>query len=127
MSWDIRYPERFGLEKLLLGRSYPNVKLVKKNGRWRIYITVRTRRNVYVGELIYPEGFPWAHIEPWLLHPKVGNCPHRFSNGMLCFYEPGDVGPETTGKVFCDWFVEWVRHYEHWLETGNWDELHWRV
>ena len=121
MSWYIRDPGRFELEKRLLRQFHPDVKLVKKKGLLRIHKHVRGSKATYVGELIYPKRFPYSEIEPYLLSPKIRRSPHEFSDGQLCLHHSEDVGPETTGKVFCDWFVQWVRHYEKWLRTGHWD------
>jgi hypothetical protein len=120
MKWYERDPIRFEMERQLLRRFYPDVKLLQKRGSMYIHKTVRGRKNTYTVELTYPEKFPWSPLTSRMLTPKLPMSPHQYSPGMLCLYEPGDAGPETTGKVFCDWVVQWVYHYERWLRGISW-------
>jgi len=120
MKWYEKDPARFVLEKMLLSQFHPDIKLVKEKGLLHIHKTVRGQNGLYKGKLTYPRNFPYQTIRPYVMSPKIRKSPHRFSSGMLCLHEPDDVGPQTTGKVFCDWFVQWIHSYERWLKTGKW-------
>ncbi|MGC9454942.1 MAG: hypothetical protein ACP5HU_08750 [Phycisphaerae bacterium] len=122
MAWDKKRPERFALEKRLLGQFHPGVKLIKKGGKWRIIKRYQGRKGTYEAELVYPRNFPYGQVKAYLIRPRAKrSAPHYFANSRwLCLNEPEDVGVETTGKVYVDWFVKWVKKYERWLETGRW-------
>ncbi len=60
----------------------------------------------------------------WVLSPMLpSDAPHRYSDGSLCLYYPGD-GSWTPAlpiaQTFVPWTALWLAYYEIWLRTGRW-------
>jgi hypothetical protein len=122
MSWHERDPVRFALEAALLGHHYAGIQLVKQEGLWRIRMAVASPTSTYLLELIYPPRFPLAPVQAFMTSPDIRGAPHVIGDNLLCMYHKEDIGPETTGKVYTDWAVEWIKRYEKWRQTKVWDD-----
>ena len=123
MRWHRSNPIRFELEKRLLAQCHPGVKMIIKNGRVKILKRIKTRKNTYHVEARCPKDFPYSPIKVFVREPRLKeSSPHRYSESQLCLHGPGDVGPETTAKVYLDWAVQWIRIYERWLDGKPWPE-----
>ena len=60
----------------------------------------------------------------WVLTPTLeSDAPHRYSDGSLCLYYPGDRS-WTPGlpiaQTLVPWTALWLAFYEIWLRTGTW-------
>ena len=122
MSWYERDPLRCALEMELLGRHHPGVQVVKQGGLLKIRMVVAGQFHQYHVEAVYPQRFPTEPVLAFVRSPPVHGAPHVFSNDQLCMYHDGEYGPQTTGKVYLDWVLEWIDRYEKLLRTHRWED-----
>jgi len=116
MKWYQSNPARLEMEKGLLGRSHPGVKLVIKNGKMRVVTELRTGKAQYLIEAIFPNNFPYSAMEVYVREPRLESPPHVYGENRLCLHECNDIGPETTAKIYLDWTKQWIATYEKWLD-----------
>ena len=121
MKWYTSNPARFEMEKHLLSRHHPGVKIIIKGGRMRVLKQLKTQQNTYSIEGEFPSNFPYSPMKVYICSPKLKKSPpHRYSGGRLCLHGPNDVGAETSAKVYLDWAAQWIRTYERWLTGKPW-------
>lgn len=121
MIWFKQNPLRFECEILLLKKYYPNTRIRIERVQLTIYHKVIGYRDKYLARIIYPDCFPYRSLKAYIIKPrlpKVYEKIHRFEDdGSLCLVPPDQMGPQISGKVFCDWINDWVVGYEIWLKT----------
>jgi len=121
MKWYESNPARFEMEKRLLARFHPGVKIIKKSGKMHVLKKFRTRKDTYLLDAIFPDRFPYSSVQVFVRQPRLKKSPpHQFSGGQICLHGSRDVGPETTAKVYLDWAVQWIKTYERWLDGETW-------
>ena len=121
MKWYEQNPARFEIEKRLLARHHHGAIIVIKNGRVRVLKKVVGRKDTYSVEAIFSNQHPYSAMEVYIRCPRIkGNPPHMYSKERLCLHDTGDVGPETTAKIYLDWTVQWVMTYEGWRDGKSW-------
>lgn len=118
--WFDRHPDRLRVEASLVGRVYPEAKMVKKDGQIRVLVNIRGGDHTYRCELVYPRQFPNTAIEVYIRSPEVKSKFHQYPNGRLCLNEPHDVNPSTTALVYLEWTRGWIKRYEESRRTGKW-------
>ena len=120
-KWYERDPARFEIGKRLLAQFHPGMKLVIQKGILRFRKQVVTARNTYQVEGIFGASHPYDPMAIFIRHPPLKqNPPHRFSGGRICLHGQGDIGPETTAKMYLDWTIQWLKTYEAWLAGKSW-------
>lgn len=119
MEWYERDKERFLLEIKLLKRHYPNAKTGIKSNSFLVYKKFLGKFNDYLIKMIYPYNFPYSPPRAYVINPRIEKSPHQFTNAEPCLYDTNEVGPQTTGKVICDWAARWIKAYEVWLASGK--------
>ena len=119
MAWFERDGQRLGMERQLLAWSYPEARMVLRDGRISVFLRIVGRRRRYVIRIDYPRCFPHEPPAAFPLEPPIAGTPHQYGGNRLCLHSASDVGPQTTGKVICDWCVDWIRAYETWLDSGK--------
>ena len=123
MRWYKANPTRFEMEKMLLAKHHPGVKLIIEHGKVRVLKRFRTRKDIYHIEGIFPDKFPYAPLRVFVRKPALRKSPpHRYGGGQLCLHGSRDIGPETTAKVYLDWAVQWLKIYEKWLKGKPWPD-----
>jgi hypothetical protein len=123
MKWYESNPERFEIEKRLLARHHRGSKLIIKDGEVKLAKRVATGRDTYDVEGIFACDHPYTPMSFYIRRPSLrGGPPHRYGDGGLCLHNPGQAGPETTGKIFLDWTIQWILTYERWLDGEPWPE-----
>ena len=121
MKWYTNNPVRFEMEKHLLGRHHPGVKIIIKDGRTQVLKQLKTHQDTYLIEGEFPNNFPYSPMKVYIRNPVLkGSPPHQYNGDLLCLHGPNDVGPETTAKVYLDWAIQWIRTYERWLNGEVW-------
>jgi hypothetical protein len=122
MKWYERNPQRFEAEINLIKQNHPGARIFIQRGKVTIYLKVTENKNRYLAEIVYPEDFPYKQPRACIIKPQLPNLHekiHRFRDGSLCLARPEQMGPQTSGKVICDWVKGWVKAYEVWLRTGR--------
>ncbi len=123
MKWFETNPQRFGVEKKLLARFHPGVKIVIKNGQMSVFKKLVTYKNSYLIEAKYSDRHPYSQMEVYVREPRLkGTPPHQYGEGQLCLHGASNIGHETTAKVYLDWTEQWIRIYERWLEGKPWPD-----
>ena len=125
MKWFERNPQRLENEVMLIKRNHPSARIFFKGGKVMIFLKVISRKNDYLAKIIYPEDFPFEQPKAFILEQRLrGNYhkTHRYSDSSLCLATPDQVGPQTSGKVICDWVNGWVKGYEIWKRTKEFPE-----
>ena len=120
MAWFKENSHRFELEMRLMARNYPHARVFIKKGNIVIFLEVASKRCKYLAEIIYPADFPFSQPKAYIRSPKlppIYHEIHRFDDGSLCLARPEQVGPQTSGKMICDWTHDWVKTYEVWKVT----------
>ena len=85
-----------------------------------ILLRVRGRRRSYTAKIEYPTDFPLREPRAFTVDPMIEDTPHQFPGGRLCLHSGSEVGPQTTGKVICDWTLQWYDIYKtKWLASGK--------
>ena len=121
MKWYQVNLARFEIEKKLLARHHPGVKIVIKDGKVKLTKQIRTNRDTYLIEGRFPKNYPYSPLNITVLKPKLHTkVPHIYCDGELCLHGSGDAGPETTAKIILDWTVQWLKTYERWLDDQSW-------
>lgn len=122
MKWYEVNPIRFELEKKLLAVHHPGCKLVKESGEYRVELQVKTNIRTYHVTGVFPNRYPNAPMTVHIPQSQIDDYPpHYFDeNGELCLYGCGNVGSETTAKVYIDWAKQWIKCYESWQRTRRW-------
>ena len=62
---------------------------------------------------------PVVHV----LRPSVSGAPHRYPDGSLCLFFPGDgdwISTSLIAQSIVPWAAEWLYFYECWRDTGTW-------
>jgi hypothetical protein len=123
MKWFELNPQRFEIEKCLLAQYHPGSKLIKKHGKLKVTKHLITDLDTYIIEGVFSDRHPYLPMDVYIREPPLeGSPPHRYSTEHICIHGPGDVGPETTAKVYLDWAVQWINTYERWLNGEPWPE-----
>ena len=123
MKWYRSDPERFAVEKMLLARHHPGVKIVIKDGEMSVFKKLATPRNNYLIKAKFSDRHPYSPMEVYIVEPCLRNTPpHQYSEGRLCLHGNSNVGSETTAKVYLDWAEQWIHIYERWLKTHRWPQ-----
>jgi len=120
MAWYEENPNRFELEMRLIARNYPQARVFIGKRGITVYLEITGKKSRYLAEIIYPADFPFNQPKAFIRHPKLPSKYHdihRFNNGSLCLAKPNQTGPQTSGKVICDWTHDWVKSYEAWQDT----------
>ncbi len=120
MEWYKSNPVRFEMEKRLLARFHPGVKIIIEKGEMRVIMKFRARKATYFIEGFFPRDFPNSPLDVYVREPRLKSSPHQYSRGRLCLHDDDDVGPETTAKIYMDWTKQWIATYERWLEGIPW-------
>ncbi|MBM4032147.1 MAG: hypothetical protein FJ291_10220 [Planctomycetes bacterium] len=120
MAWFERDQVRLLREARLLKRHHPQARLVIQDGELVAYKKVQGVYGEYLIKVVYPHDFPGAPPAAFVVRPRLGHTPHQYQGGRLCLHSPEEVGPQTSGKVICDWAVRWIAAYERWKQTGHW-------
>ena len=121
MIWFKNNPQRFAVEKKLLARFHPGVKIIIKDGQMSVFKKFVTYKNSYLIEAKYSARHPYSPMEVFIREPYLKKTPpHRYAKGQLCLHGTSDIGAETTAKVYLDWTEQWIRIYECWLEGKPW-------
>jgi len=121
VKWYELDPVRMEIEKRLLAQHHPGGKLIIRNGQVRFKKNIRGRKNTYCVEAIFSDRYPYSPMEVYIRQPSLDeSCPHRFSGSHLCLHDSGDVGPETTAKIYLDGTIQWIKTYEKWLDGIPW-------
>jgi hypothetical protein len=121
MKWYELNPERMAIEKRLLAEHHRGVVLTIKHGRMHVIKPIRGRYSTYTVQGTFADEHPYAPMQFVVVKPPLrGTPPHRFMGGQLCLHGPGDVGPETTAKIYVDWAEQWIQTYEDWLDGKPW-------
>ena len=121
MQWYEKDPERFELERYVVRQHHLRTKWVILEGRMRLRAKYRGRRDTYLTEVLYPPRYPHDKPRGFVLRPKLRASPHQLGPNEPCL-EHGQWSPATTGAVWLNWFVEWLRAYEMYLDTGKWPD-----
>lgn len=127
MKWYKRNPARFECELALLKRHYPKTRFFNQKGKLTIYLKIPGKKDNYLAKVIYPDDFPYEQPKAYIVEPKIDNLYekiHMFRDGSLCLARPEQMGPQTSGKVICDWVRKWLESYEMWLSTGKFPKGH---
>jgi len=119
MEWFQENEPRFLLEVRLLKRHYPGARVITHKGVLMVFNKFTARQGEYTIKVVYPRNFPGSAPAAYIVKPRIEHTPHSFSNGRLCLHSSAEVGPQTSGKVICDWSIEWIRAYESWLRNGG--------
>lgn len=119
MTWDERDPQRLIAECQLLKHFYPNARIFKQNKQISILLYVVGQRCCYLAKIDYPKNFPHSPPAAFPVDPVIEGTPHQFPGKRLCLHSNSEVGPQTTGKVICDWTVDWFKAYEGWIFSGR--------
>ena len=123
MKWYERNPERLAIEKRLLAAYHRGVKMCIKHGQIHVIKSIAGRYGTYVVRGTFSDQHPYAPMEFEIVSPALKRSPpHRYTGGQLCLHDPGDVGPETTAKVYLDWAEQWIQIYEDWLDGKPWPD-----
>ena len=121
MKWYDLNPERLAIEKRLLARHHRGVQLQIEKARMHVVKRIRGRYGTYVVQGTFADQHPYSPMQFKIVSPPLkGTPPHRFPEGELCLHGPGEVGPETTAKIYLDWAQQWIQTYEDWLDGKTW-------
>ncbi len=121
MIWFKNNPQRFEVEKKLLVRFHPGVKIIIKDGQMSVLKELVTSKDIYLIEAKYSDRHPYSPMKVFIREPYLKNTPpHQYGEGRLCLHDENDVGPETTAKLYLDWAEQWIHIYERWLEGKPW-------
>ena len=120
MEWYEKNKERFLIEKKLFRRHYPQAIIIINNKRVIVFKKVLGKKHSYLIKIVYPRDFPNSQPRAYIVKPHIKKVHHQFSDSELCLYDSREVGPQTSGKVICDWCVRWIKAYEVWLSSGKW-------
>ena len=115
MEWYEKNKERFFLEIKMLKNYHPRTRVLISNHTLYIFKEVRGKRARYLIKINYPEDFPYSPPSAYPVKPRIKGAPHQFRDGELCLYDFDAVGPQTSGKVICDWVDLWIKAYEVWI------------
>jgi len=122
---------RLALEDAAMRRFHGAVVLRQtKSGAlyFRGPLTTSISGTTYTVEILFdqrhPDVVPQVRVVDPL--PEERNVPHRYGNGQLCLFRPGD-GPSagyaadaTTAATLVGWAAAWLHAYEIWQRTGHW-------
>lgn len=123
MKWYELNPGRLAVEKCLLGKHHPGVKLIKQEGVLRVIKRLCTSKDTYIIEAIFSDKHPYSPVKVYIREPRLKKKPeHMYSGGQLCLHKSNEAGPETTAKIYLDWTIQWILTYERWLDGEKWSK-----
>jgi hypothetical protein len=110
---------------MALKRAFPNSEGdVRKNRlQWKCTLVPTPMSEEYLVNLEYSlEISPKVFVVKPPLQEKDGvRPPHRYGDGSLCLYLPGEWDQSMLlADTIVPWTSEWLAHYEFWLATGEW-------
>lgn len=117
MEWFQKDEARFFVEMRLLEKHHPDARVIIHKGVVMVFKKFRGGRGTYLVRIVYPRNFPKRVSDAYVVKPELKYAMHRYSDGRLCLHATEEVGPQTSGKVICDWSVEWLKAYEKWLDS----------
>lgn len=121
MEWYERNKERFLLEVKLLKKYHPGARPVISNRTLYIFKKIIGKKSRYLIQIEYPKDFPYSPPRAHPIKPIIKGPHHQYIDGELCLYPPDEVGPQTSGKIICDWVELWIKAYEVWIASGKRD------
>jgi len=121
MKWYEEKPRRLEKEVSLIRKIYPYARISIVKGYLVVKLRVVGRKTRYLLRVVYPRDFPYEEPKAYIDQPQIEYAKHRWNDGSLCI--EGDAEPPAlSGKIVMDWAINWIRAFEHWLDTDNWPE-----
>jgi len=104
---------------------WPGFRLVSRgrNYVWEGKLQPTPLSPVYTIRIVYADwGSPKTSVvNPPLARREDAPIPHRYGDGSLCLYLPGEWSSQHyIAETIIPWSVLWLHHYEVWRITGKW-------
>ncbi|MFC0298455.1 hypothetical protein [Geobacillus jurassicus] len=106
-------------QRCKIQQFFPSFRYFKK-GYWIGTLRPTLSSPFYTIKIIYGKYNPKVFVIKPTIHKEA---PHRYSDGSLCLYYPGDRSYHESlfiADTIIPWTAEWLYYYEKWLEDGIW-------
>jgi hypothetical protein len=125
---------RYRSSTLSVGQQVAQMRLHFPTFRYHLELQQKRHIPTWRGTLQPTEISPIYHTQiqyrcpkmpqVWILSPMLpSDAPHRYSNGALCLYYPGDgswTPAHSIAQTIVPWTALWLTFYEIWQRTGTW-------
>ncbi len=82
---------------------------------------LQTPVQMYVLSIRFPDSYPNEMPRVYIDAPHVGNAPHTYKNGNICYMHPSMWNPGMHNLTFViGRAAKWLNKYEVWRQRGRW-------
>ena len=77
-------------------------------------------------KIVYPQDYPYAPAEAYVLHPTIESPIHQYKDGQLCLFNPKDGTnygwnpSKGTAVTVTSWAIQWLYADYTWRITREW-------
>ncbi|TSA19393.1 hypothetical protein D4R75_09660 [bacterium] len=80
-----------------------------------------TSKQLYVVSVLFPDTYPNEMPTVFITKPEIGQSPHRYTKGNICYLHPTMWNPGVHNLQFViQRAVKWLGKYEVWKQSNAW-------